>query len=107
MRYQDRIVIFNYKPSRYNPITKSRLSIKENVLDETCQYNELNAETTRLEFGEVVSNVAIARLSTIINSQPTHATIHDKLYKVLKIKQYHHSASLFLKEVTNYESDRD
>ena len=92
MRYQDRIVIFNYKPSRYNPITKSRLS---------------NAETTRLEFGEVVSNVAIARLSTIINSQPTHATIHDKLYKVLKIKQYHHSTSLFLKEVTNYESDRD
>ncbi|MBO1199115.1 hypothetical protein J3T65_05215 [Staphylococcus simiae] len=107
MRYQDRIVIFNYKSTRYDPITKSRLSIKENETEITCYYNELNAEATRLEFGEVVSNVAIARLSTRISSSPTHATIHDKLYKVLKIKQYHNSTSLFLKEVTNHESDRN
>nr|DAZ23496.1 MAG TPA: head closure knob [Caudoviricetes sp.] len=99
MNYKNRVTLYHRFESRYNPITK-RKEIDKNEIEITpCNINCLTAENARIEFGEIARDINIIRIPKSIIYSPTHASLDGKEYKVVKIKFYQHSTSLYVKEV--------
>ncbi|CAM4010131.1 hypothetical protein CD116_13520 [Staphylococcus schweitzeri] len=100
MNYKDRITLYYYSESRYNPETKRKEINKDNLGTFACNINSLTAENVRLEFGEITKDINVVRIPKVIGVNPTHALINSKQYKIVKVKHYQRTTSLFIKEVT-------
>ncbi|HCV1856342.1 hypothetical protein [Staphylococcus aureus] len=100
MNYKERVTLLHRFDSKYNPTTKRKEIIKDEIGTFACNVNALTAENVRLEFGEVSKDINVIRLPTMIEIDiPTHAIIADKLYKVVKLKHYAHTTSIYAKEL--------
>lgn len=100
MNYKERVTLLHRFDSKYNPTMKRKEIIKDEIGTFACNVNALTAENVRLEFGEVSKDINVIRLPTMIEIDiPTHAIIADKLYKVVKLKRYAHTTSIYAKEL--------
>lgn len=99
MSYKERVTLYYYFESRYNPITKRKETEKNELETLPCNRNTLTAEKVRIEFGEVTKDINVIRLPKVLDYEPTHASMYGKEYKVIKTKTYQHSISLYVKEV--------
>ncbi|PTK53122.1 hypothetical protein FNL11_01910 [Staphylococcus haemolyticus] len=99
MNYKDRVTLYNQSESRYNPATKRKEVTREYIENVVCNRNCLTAENTRVEFGEITQDINVLRIPKVINYIPTHALIENREYKIVKVKHYQHTTSIFIREI--------
>lgn len=99
MNYKDRVTLYHRFESRYNPTTKRKDVVKNKLETIPCNRNALTAENVRIEFGEVAKDINVIRVPKVLVYEPTHASIEGKEYKVIKIKHYQHTTSLYVREI--------
>ncbi|PCF42049.1 hypothetical protein B5C06_07335 [Staphylococcus delphini] len=99
MRYFKRVDLVVEQTSRYNPLTKRKEATQKTYSNIPCNVNKLSRERTQLEFGEIAKDVSVVRLHKQLKFEPTHVLLKGRKYKVMDIRVYDHSTSLFISEV--------
>ncbi|EGQ1310165.1 hypothetical protein C2L55_RS00385 [Staphylococcus pseudintermedius] len=99
MRYSERVDLVVEERSKYNPLTKKKEATYKTYTKIPCNVNRLSRERTQLEFGEMAKDVSVVRLPKQLKFEPTHVLLKGRKYKVMDIRVYDHSTSLFISEV--------
>ncbi|AAX90748.1 minor head protein [Staphylococcus phage 187] len=99
MRYSERVDLVVEEISKYNPLTKKKEVTQKAYSNLPCNVNRLSRERTQLDFGEMAKDVSVVRLPKQLKFEPTYVLLKGRKYKVIDIRVYDHSTSLFISEV--------
>ncbi|MCU5745900.1 hypothetical protein N9R04_04085 [Staphylococcus sp. SQ8-PEA] len=99
MRHSERVELVVEERSKYNPSTKQKETTYKTYAKIPCNVNKLSKKRTQLEFGEMAKDVSVVRLPNSMKLEPTHVFLKGRKYKVMDIRVYNHSTSLFISEV--------
>ncbi len=99
MRYYSRATLVIEQQNRYNPLTKKKEVVQKTYSNVPCNVNRLSRERTQLEFGEMAKDMSVVRLPKQLRFEPTHVFLKGRKYKIMDIRVYDRSTSLFVSEV--------
>lgn len=99
MRYSERVDLIVEELGKYNPLTKKKEVVQKTYTNVPCNVNRLTRERTQLEFGEMAKDMSVVRLPKQLRFEPTHVFLKGRKYKIMDIRVYDRSTSLFVSEV--------
>lgn len=100
MRYNDRLTFITEKSGGYNPVTGEHEEASITTDKKPCNLSPLGVERSNQLFGEIDTNIQIARLQRPYKQSFSHIEIDGKKFNVKKHVK-HRSQSVFYLEGGN------